>query len=110
MQNFVGFLYKGFCYILVYILSTLKKRIYWINKFGGRGCPTAYVIERTLHVIEWIISQLTNKDTAKNVFIQLNKMFNKQHMRLATRDRQFVWFNKLFLLVYLSEFFYRFMS
>ena len=29
-----------------------------INKIGGHGWPTAYIVDWTLYVIEWIISQL----------------------------------------------------
>ena len=79
------------------LFTAVKKRIYWINEIGGHGWPAdAYVVDWTLYVIEWIISQLENKDT---VFIQLNIMLNCRHMRLATRNRQFVWLNKLFFSV-----------
>ena len=48
----------------------------------------AYVVDWTLYVIQWIISRLKNKD---RVFIQSNIMFNWEHMRVATSNRQFVW-------------------
>ena len=68
------------------LCCTEKKRIYLINKIGGHGWSTAYTVDLTLYVIGCNISQLENKDT---VFIQLSIMFNRQYMRLVTRNRQF---------------------
>ena len=42
---------------------TVEKKISSINEIGGRGWPTAYVVDWTLYIIEWIILQLENKDT-----------------------------------------------
>ena len=32
----------------------LKKKVYWINKFGGFGVPLSYFVKLTRYVIRWI--------------------------------------------------------
>ena len=52
--------------------NKLSNQQNWRPGVGGGGWPTVYVVDWTLNVIEWIISELDNKDTTKKCIHSIN--------------------------------------